>query len=233
MSDILDRLAEVIERRKGGDPQRSYVARLLARGEDAVLKKIGEEAAETVMAAKEGDRLRIVARRPTSGFIAWSRWPATASSRRDVLAELRRREGISGIDEKAGAVAARPRRSDSNGSRQRRRRTASSARSSRGEIPSQKGVRRRRGPRASTTSARSPRCTSCSSRNCTSPRSYDAELAHAPLLGRLLALAGRIAREQGATDGFRTIVNTGRVGSAGGVSSSYPRDRRPRRRSGR
>ena len=58
---------------------------------------------------------------------------------------------------------------------------------------------------------------------------YDAELAQAPLLGRLLALAGRIAREQGATDGFRTIVNTGRVGSAGGVSSSYPRDRRPRR----
>jgi phosphoribosyl-ATP pyrophosphohydrolase len=57
MNDVLDRLAEAIESRKGGDPQRSYVARLLAHGEDAVLKKIGEEATEVVLAAKaESDR---------------------------------------------------------------------------------------------------------------------------------------------------------------------------------
>ena len=60
-AEILDRLAAVIERRKAGDPAASYVARLMARGEDAVLKKIGEETTEAVMAAKDGDRLRLVA----------------------------------------------------------------------------------------------------------------------------------------------------------------------------
>ena len=58
---ILDRLAAVLESRKGGDPERSYVARLLSRGPDAILKKIGEEATETVMAAKDGAPERIVA----------------------------------------------------------------------------------------------------------------------------------------------------------------------------
>ncbi len=56
MSDILERLADTIDARKGGDADASYVSRLLARGEDAILKKIGEEATETVMAAKDGDR---------------------------------------------------------------------------------------------------------------------------------------------------------------------------------
>ncbi len=59
--DVLTRLAQVIEARRGGDPESSYVARLLARGTDGILKKIGEEATETVMAAKDGDRQRIVA----------------------------------------------------------------------------------------------------------------------------------------------------------------------------
>ncbi|MEK6244344.1 MAG: phosphoribosyl-ATP diphosphatase, partial [Pseudomonadota bacterium] len=57
MSDILERLARTIEAREGADPEKSYVARLLAADEDAVLKKIGEEATETVLAAKSGDRL--------------------------------------------------------------------------------------------------------------------------------------------------------------------------------
>ena len=60
MSDILERLAGTIEARKGADPEKSYVARLLAADEDAVLKKIGEEATETVLAAKGGDRLHLV-----------------------------------------------------------------------------------------------------------------------------------------------------------------------------
>ena len=101
MSDILDRLAESIESRKGGDPQRSYVARLLADGEDAVLKKIGEEATETVMAGKSGDRRRIVGEMADLWFhclVALAHYGLGPS---DVLAELRRREGISGIDEKA------------------------------------------------------------------------------------------------------------------------------------
>ena len=103
MSDILDRLAEAIESRKGGDPQRSYVARLLADGEDAVLKKIGEEATETVMAGKSGDRLRIVNEMADLWFHCLVALAHYGLGPRDVLAELRRREGISGIDEKARA----------------------------------------------------------------------------------------------------------------------------------
>src|SRR2546425_7001660 len=60
MSDILERLADVVESRKTGDPDKSYVSRLFARGPDAILKKVGEEATEAVMAAKDGDKLRIV-----------------------------------------------------------------------------------------------------------------------------------------------------------------------------
>jgi phosphoribosyl-ATP pyrophosphohydrolase len=101
MSDILDRLAEAIEHRKGGDPQRSYVARLLADGEDAVLKKIGEEATETVMAGKSGDRLQIVREVADLWFHCLVALAHYGLKPADVLAELRRREGISGIDEKA------------------------------------------------------------------------------------------------------------------------------------
>jgi phosphoribosyl-ATP pyrophosphohydrolase len=101
MSDFLDRLAETIEGRKGGDPQRSYVARLLAQGEDAVLKKIGEEATETVMAGKSGDRLRIVNEMADLWFHCLIALAQYGLAPRDVLAELRRREGISAIDEKA------------------------------------------------------------------------------------------------------------------------------------
>jgi len=101
MSDILDRLAESIESRKGGDPQRSYVAQLLAQGEDAVLKKIGEEATETVMAGKSGDRLRIVNEMADLWFHCLIALAHYGLGPGDVLAELRRREGISGIDEKA------------------------------------------------------------------------------------------------------------------------------------
>ncbi len=101
MSDILDRLAESIESRKGGDPQRSYVARLLADGEDAVLKKIGEEATEVVMAGKSGDRLRIVGEMADLWFHCLVALAHYGLGPRDVLMELRRREGISGIDEKA------------------------------------------------------------------------------------------------------------------------------------
>jgi phosphoribosyl-ATP pyrophosphohydrolase len=101
MSDVLERLAETIEGRKGGDPQQSYVARLLAQGEDAVLKKIGEEATETVMAGKSGDRLRIVNEMADLWFHCLIALAQYGLAPRDVLAELRRREGISGIDEKA------------------------------------------------------------------------------------------------------------------------------------
>jgi phosphoribosyl-ATP pyrophosphohydrolase len=99
--DILARLAEVIEGRKGGDPDASYVSRLFAKGEDAILKKIGEEATETVMAAKDGDRLRIVGETADLWFHCMVMLAHYGLKPSDVLMELRRREGISGIDEKA------------------------------------------------------------------------------------------------------------------------------------
>jgi phosphoribosyl-ATP pyrophosphohydrolase len=99
--DILQRLAAVIESRRAGASESSYVARLLAAGEDAVLKKIGEEATETVMAGKDGDRRRIVGETADLWFHCLIMLAHYGLSPLDVLAELRRREGISGIDEKA------------------------------------------------------------------------------------------------------------------------------------
>lgn len=101
MSDILERLADVVESRKGGDPEQSYVSRLFARGADAILKKVGEEATETVMAAKDGDKLRIVGETADLWFHCLVMLAQYGLRPSDVLAELRRREGISGIDEKA------------------------------------------------------------------------------------------------------------------------------------
>jgi phosphoribosyl-ATP pyrophosphohydrolase len=99
--DTLARLAAVIESRKGGDPGASYVARLFAKGPDAILKKIGEEATETVMAAKDGDRARLVGEVADLWFhsmIALSHYGLAPA---DVLAELARREGQSGLEEYA------------------------------------------------------------------------------------------------------------------------------------
>ena len=100
MSDILERLADVVESRKAGDPEKSYVSRLFARGPDAILKKIGGSD-ETVMAAKDGDRLRIVGETADLWFHCLIMLAQYGLRPADVLAELRRREGISGIDEKA------------------------------------------------------------------------------------------------------------------------------------
>ena len=98
--DTLARLAAVIESRKGGDPDKSYVARLFAKGPDAILKKIGEEATETVMAAKDGDRLHLVRETCDLWFHSLVLLTHFGIGVDDVLAEFHRREGISGIDEK-------------------------------------------------------------------------------------------------------------------------------------
>ena len=100
-AEILKRLGEVLAARKQADPSSSYVAGLFAKGEDAILKKLAEESAETVLAAKGGDKLQIVRETADLWFhslvlLAWH-----GLRPEDVLAELRRREGISGIDEKA------------------------------------------------------------------------------------------------------------------------------------
>jgi phosphoribosyl-ATP pyrophosphohydrolase len=106
--DALARLAAVIESRKperGGDPQASYVARLLHKGPDAFLKKIGEEATEVVMAAKDadhgGDASRIVGEVADLWFHSMIALAHYGLAPADVIAELERREGTSGIEEKA------------------------------------------------------------------------------------------------------------------------------------
>ncbi len=98
---ILMRLAELIESRKAGDPGKSYVARLLSGDEDVLLKKIGEEATEAVLAAKGGDRLHIVRETADLWFHSLIVLARYGLGPQDVLAELHRREGISGLDEKA------------------------------------------------------------------------------------------------------------------------------------
>ena len=99
-ADILRRLIQTIEAHKGSDPASSYVASLFAKGHDAILKKIGEEAAETLLAAKDGDKLHIVRETADLWFhsLVLLSWHGLGPD--DVLAELRRREGISGVDEK-------------------------------------------------------------------------------------------------------------------------------------
>lgn len=100
-AELLGRLAETIAARKQGDPSASYVASLFAKGQDAILKKVAEEAAETVLASKGGDKLQIVRETADLWFhsLVLLAWHGLGPD--DVLAELRRREGISGIDEKA------------------------------------------------------------------------------------------------------------------------------------
>ena len=108
LGSTLEHLTAVIDSRKpaaGGDPEKSYVARLLHKGPDAFLKKIGEEATEVVMAAKDaeygGPREKIVAEMADlwfHGMVALAHYGLSAA---DVVAELARREGLSGLEEKA------------------------------------------------------------------------------------------------------------------------------------
>ena len=101
--ETLERIAATIEqRKKAGDADQSYVAQLFAKGEDAMLRKIGEEATETVLAAKSGDRLHLVRETADLWFHSLIVLSAHGLGPADVLAELHRREGISGIDEKKG-----------------------------------------------------------------------------------------------------------------------------------
>ncbi|GGI19682.1 MAG: phosphoribosyl-ATP diphosphatase [Oxalicibacterium faecigallinarum] len=108
MSEMLSRLAEVIESRKpaaGGDPEKSYVARLFSKGDDAILKKIGEEATETVMAAKDarvsGDKSKVLYECADLWFHSMVLLAQFDLKPQDVINELARREGVSGIEEKA------------------------------------------------------------------------------------------------------------------------------------
>jgi phosphoribosyl-ATP pyrophosphohydrolase len=98
--DVLERLGETLALRKGADPKSSYVAGLMAKGEDAILRKVIEEATETLLASKEGDKLHLVREVADLWFhsMVLLAWHDLAP--KDVLAELNRREGVSGIVEK-------------------------------------------------------------------------------------------------------------------------------------
>ena len=104
-NDTLARLAAVIDARRSGDPDKSYVARLLAKGTDAILKKVGEEATEVVMAAKDGAPERVVAEVADLWFHTLLVLAQFGLKPADVLAELERREGLSGLDEFASRKA--------------------------------------------------------------------------------------------------------------------------------
>ncbi|MCG6942412.1 MAG: phosphoribosyl-ATP diphosphatase [Thiohalocapsa sp.] len=101
MSDVLNRLAEVLEARKTADPESSYVAKLYHKGLDAILKKVGEEATETVMAAKDGVPEKIVYEVADLWFHTLVLLAQQGLKPEQVLAELDRRFGLSGLTEKA------------------------------------------------------------------------------------------------------------------------------------
>jgi phosphoribosyl-ATP pyrophosphohydrolase len=104
-NDTLDHLAHVIEMRRSGDPEKSYVARLFHKGVDAILKKVGEEATEVVMAAKDGDTQKIVYEVADLWFHSMIALAQFGLKPSDVLAELQRREGLSGLEEFAARKA--------------------------------------------------------------------------------------------------------------------------------
>ena len=102
MSDILQQLEKVLEERKTADPESSYVAKLYSKGLDAILKKVGEEATETVMAAKDGNKEQIVYETADLWFHTLVMLSEQGLSHEGVLNELARRFGVSGIEEKSG-----------------------------------------------------------------------------------------------------------------------------------
>lgn len=101
MSDVLQRLCAEIERRKDADSESSYTASLFERGEDTILKKVGEEAVEFLLAAKSDDSAHLVAEAADVWFHMLVLMSSKGLAASDILAELERREGLSGHAEKA------------------------------------------------------------------------------------------------------------------------------------
>ena len=104
-AEVLYSIADTLEARKSAAPSSSYVASLFNKGEDAILKKVAEEAAETLMASKDGDKLHLVREVADLWFHSMVLLAFHGLRPEDVLAELKRREGISGHDEKASRTA--------------------------------------------------------------------------------------------------------------------------------
>jgi phosphoribosyl-ATP pyrophosphohydrolase len=100
--DILQKLTETLAARKQASPDSSYVAKLFSKGEDAILKKIGEEATEVILASKSGDKSHLIYETADLWFHCMVLLAQHGLSAEDVLQELKRREGVSGIAEKNG-----------------------------------------------------------------------------------------------------------------------------------
>ncbi|BCM23993.1 phosphoribosyl-ATP diphosphatase [Methyloradius palustris] len=101
MSDVLNRLAELLEQRKTASPDSSYVAKLYAKGTDSILKKVGEESAELIIAGKGGDQQEIIYETADLWFHSLVLLAHAGLNPQQVLDELARREGLSGLEEKA------------------------------------------------------------------------------------------------------------------------------------
>ena len=101
MNNVLQQLAEILEQRKLESADKSYVASLYTKGTNTILKKIGEEAAETIIAAKDGDKQQIIYETADLWFHCMVLLAEQNLSPDDVLNELQRRFGLSGLDEKA------------------------------------------------------------------------------------------------------------------------------------
>jgi phosphoribosyl-ATP pyrophosphohydrolase len=102
--DVLTRLARTIAARRAADPATSYVATLFAKGDEAMVKKIGEEATEAVMAAKDGDKIRLTSEIADLWFHCIVVLVRNGLGPEDVYAELARREGVSGLQERAARL---------------------------------------------------------------------------------------------------------------------------------
>ncbi len=101
MNDIIQRLTQELEARKNADPQTSYVAKLYSKGMNGILKKVGEQAAETIIAAKDGSQEDLIYETADLWFHTMVMLAQAGLSAEDVLNELARREGLSGLVEKA------------------------------------------------------------------------------------------------------------------------------------
>jgi len=108
MNETLNRLAELLEQRKSADPKSSYVAKLYAKGMDGILKKVGEEATETIIAAKNGDSEELIYETADLLFHILVMLAHAGLKPEDIMNELARREGLSGIDEKSSRVEGIP-----------------------------------------------------------------------------------------------------------------------------
>ena len=197
--DILNRLSKTLASRRDADPEKSYTARLLAGAPDSILKKIGEESAELIMAVKDRQPRRIAEESADLVYHLLALLTSCGMSFDDVAGELALREGISGIDEKRSR------------SEKRDADDCIFCKIVKGEIPSRKIYEDEEVYAFHDIHPARP------VHLLVVPKWHIASLASAveadrAVLGRLLLVANRLAAENGSPDGFRLIINTGRIG---------------------